>query len=101
MISVVLASCLFATGGALMKISDGFSRPWPSLGVAALFLVGAVVMSRAIRADGLTTAWLLGLGVEAVLSIGVGMLLFSERLSNFQAAGVALVIGGTALVKNA
>ena len=99
MAAVIVASCLFASGGALMKVSDGFTRMWPSAGVIAMFCLGAFLVARALRTEGLSTVWIVGLGIEAVVSVMLGMLLFSEQFSNFQIAGVVLILGGTVLTE--
>jgi multidrug transporter EmrE-like cation transporter len=99
MTAVIVASCLFASGGALMKVSDGFTRVWPSAGVVLLFGLGVVLVARALRTEGLTTVWIVGLGVEAAASVVLGLWLFSEQFSNFQIAGIVLILGGTVLTE--
>jgi multidrug transporter EmrE-like cation transporter len=96
---VIAASLAFATGGAFMKAAAGFTRPWPSAAVVALFVVGAFLLARAVVADGLSTAYTYGLGVEAILSIVVGMCWFGERLSPVQLIGISLIIVGVAGVR--
>jgi multidrug transporter EmrE-like cation transporter len=98
-IAVVLASVAFAVGGAVMKVSDGFSRPWPSAAAALLFLAGAVLLGFAIGSQGLSTAYTVGLGIEAVVSIGLGCWVFGERLSGPQAVGMILILAGVASVR--
>jgi multidrug transporter EmrE-like cation transporter len=97
MAAVIVASCLFASGGALMKVSNGFTRMWPGAGVIVLFCLGAFLVARVLRSEGLSTAWIVGLGIEAVVSVMLGMVLFSEQFANFQIAGMVLVLGGTVL----
>lgn len=99
MIAVVVASLAFGVGGAFMKASDGFTRLWPSASVAALFIVGSVMLARAIRNDGLSTAYVVGLGIEAVVAIGLGLLLFGEHLTVPRVAGLALITVGVAVVR--
>jgi len=99
MAAVIVASCLFASGGALMKVSNGFTRMWPSAGVIVMFCVGAFLVARALRTGGLSTVWIVGLGIEAVVSVMLGMVLFSEHFSNFQIAGLVLILGGTVLTE--
>jgi multidrug transporter EmrE-like cation transporter len=82
-----------------MKVSDGFTRVWPSAGVIAMFIVGAYLVARALRTEGLSTVWIIGLGIEAVVSVALGIWLFSEHFSNFQIAGVVLILGGTLLTE--
>jgi multidrug transporter EmrE-like cation transporter len=97
--AVILASLAFAIGGAFMKASDGFSRPWPSAGVAVLFLAGAVLLGFAVGAEGLSTAYTIGLGIEAVVSIGLGHWMFGERLTAPQVLGVVLILAGVVSVR--
>ena len=82
-----------------MKASNGFTRLWPSIAVAALFLAGSVMLARAVRGQGLSTAYVLGLGMEAVVSIGLGMWLFGERVTPGQIAGIVLITAGVAIVR--
>jgi multidrug transporter EmrE-like cation transporter len=96
---VILASLAFALGGACMKLSDGFSRPWPSAAVAVLFLVGAVLLGMAIGSEGLSTAYTIGLGIEAAVSIALGRWMFGEHLTGPQLLGVLLILAGVVSVR--
>jgi multidrug transporter EmrE-like cation transporter len=97
--AVILASLAFAIGGAFMKLSDGFARPWPSAAVAVFFLAGAVLLGFAIGSEGLSTAYTIGLGIEAVVSIGLGCWIFGERLTLPQVLGVLLILAGVVSVR--
>jgi multidrug transporter EmrE-like cation transporter len=97
--AVILASLAFAIGGAFMKVSDGFTRPWPSAAVAVCFLAGAVLLGFAIGSQGLSTAYTIGLGIEAVVSIGLGCWVFGERLTIPQFLGVVLILAGVVSVR--
>jgi small multidrug resistance pump len=99
LVTVTAASLAFALGGALMKPSHGFTRPWPSLAVALLFVAGAALLARAIRSDQLATTYAVGLGLEAMLTVGVGLLVFGEHLSATGACGVLLIATGVAAIR--
>ena len=92
--TVTLASLAFAVGGAVMKPSHGFSRLWPSLAVAALFLTRAVLLARAVQTNQLATTYLIGLGIEAANTIALGLILFGEHLSVFRLGGLILIAAG-------
>jgi small multidrug resistance pump len=96
---VVAASVTFGLGGAWMKGSDGFARLWPSVAALACFLVGAALLTMAVRSDGLSTAYTLGLGMEALVSIALGRYLFGEHLAGGQAVGVGLILAGVVAVR--
>jgi multidrug transporter EmrE-like cation transporter len=96
---VIAASVAFGVGGAFMKSSDGFSRVVPSTCVIVLFVVGAVLLTRAVQAQGLSAAYILGLGIEVLVSVGLGRYLFDERLTPYQLVGALLILAGVATVR--
>ncbi len=93
MVEIAVASVAFATGGALMKWSDGFSRLGPSAAVGVLFLLGAAAMARAVTTEGLSSAFVMGLGIEAVVSVAMGVMLLGERLAPVEWGGIGLIVG--------
>jgi len=99
MVHVIAASCAFSVGGALMKASNGFNRLLPSLLVGVLFVVGAALMAKAVTHDRLSTAFVMGLGVEAVVSVGIGATLLGERMQLSQWTGIALIVIGVGIVR--
>lgn len=99
MVEVAVASLAFGVGGALMKWSDGFSRIVPSAAVGMLFLLGAAAMARAVTADGLSTAFVMGLGIEAVVSVALGVAVLGERLRPMEWGGIGLIVAGVALLR--
>jgi len=64
-----------------------------------LFVAGAALLARAVQADQLATTYAVGLGVEAILSAGLGLLVFGERLSVGSACGLVLIGAGVAAVR--
>jgi small multidrug resistance pump len=96
---VVVASIAFAVGGALMKLAAGAASVIPMVGVAVLFVAGGLLLSQAVRTQGLSVAYLAGLGIEAVVSVGIGRYVFNERLSAPQAVGLLLIAAGIASVR--
>ena len=99
MATLILASVAFSAGGAFMKPSGGFTRLGPSLAVVACFLVGAVLLTRAVSQGNLSTTYVIGLGLEALVSVGVGLLLLGERLTALQTVGLACILVGLVVVR--
>lgn len=99
MVEVAVASIAFATGGVVMKWSDGFSRVGPSVLVGVLFLLGAAAMARAVTSDGLSTAFVMGLGIEAVASVLLGVTVLGERLGPVEWGGIGLIVAGVGLLR--
>lgn len=96
-LSLVAALC-FVAGGAFMKLSSGFARPMPGVAALALFLVGAVAQTLAMKHGEMGVAYVFILGLEAVLAFAIGALLFRESVSAAKLLGVALIVGGFALL---
>lgn len=100
MAAIIIGSVAFSVGGAFMRLSDGFTRLWPSVLVAACFVVGAGFLARAVHRGGLGQTYVLGLGIEAVISVGIGLAVLGERLTVAQTAGIAIILVGLFTVKH-
>jgi small multidrug resistance pump len=94
MATIIIGSLAFSVGGAFMRLSDGFTKFWPSLAIAVCFVIGAAFLARAVNHGGLSTTFVIGLGVEAVLSVGIGLALLGERLTAAQTVGIAIILIG-------
>jgi multidrug transporter EmrE-like cation transporter len=99
MSTIVGASVAFSVGGALLKPSAGFTRAAPTVAACLCFMVGALLMARALMSTTMSTAVVLGLGIEAVVAVAIGLLLLGETLTLVQASGVAFVVFGVALLR--
>ena len=85
--------------GALMKFSEGLHRVWPIAAIVVLFIVGALLLAIAVRREGLSVAYVVGLGCEAVIAVGLGRWLFDERLTPWQSVGLLFIAVGVAGVR--
>jgi len=100
MATIIIGSVAFSIGGAFMRLSEGFTRLWPSLVVASCFVVGAAFLAKAVNRGGLSTTFVIGLGFEALISVGIGLALLGERLTVAQTAGIAIILVGLATLKH-
>ncbi|MET0908825.1 MAG: SMR family transporter [Ilumatobacteraceae bacterium] len=96
---VIAASVSFGVGGVFMKASEGFSRLLPSVFLLVMFVVGAVFLTLAVRSMGLSAAYVLGLGIEVLVSVGHGRYLYDEHLSPPQVLGALLIVAGVATIR--
>lgn len=96
---LIMASLAFSVGGVLMKPSHGFTRLGPSVGILVCFALGAVLLTRAVNQGNLSTTYVIGLGLEAVVSVAVGLLLLGETLTPSQAVGIGLILSGLVAVR--
>jgi small multidrug resistance pump len=99
MATIILGSVAFSIGGAFMRLSDGFTKFWPSVLIAACFVIGAGFLAKAVNEGGLSTTFVVGLGIEAVVSVAIGLAILGERLNLSQGAGVAIILVGLVTLK--
>jgi drug/metabolite transporter (DMT)-like permease len=62
------------------------------------FVLGAAFLTRAVNTSNMSTTVIVGLGFEAVITVGIGFFILGDRLTIRQGAGMLLVLAGTALV---
>jgi len=94
-----LAAALYVSGGMFMKLSQGLSRLYPALALVALFSAGALVQAWAMRREELGSSYVVVLGLEALIVVGVGSMIFAEPVTGKLICGVALVVAGIFLLR--
>ncbi len=100
MVAILVGSLAFSVGGAFMGTSAGFTRLWPSVIVAACFVIGSAFLAKAVHRGGLSTTFVVGLGFEAVMSVVIGLALLNERLTGAQIVGIAIILVGLVTLKH-
>lgn len=81
-----------------MKSSAGMTRLTPTLLFFFLFATGALFQALALRYAELGVAYVVVLGLEAVLAVVLGILVFSEQISPLKCLGVLAVVIGITLL---
>ncbi len=94
----LVAALLFTFGGVFMKLSNGFARLSPGFAALALFVAGATAQTYALRYGELGVAYVFVLGLEAILAFTFGAVFFGESVTLAKLCGVALIVGGFALL---
>lgn len=92
-------SVSFSIGAAFMKASHGFSRPVPSAVVAGFFLAGAILLSRAVMTDSMASAVVIGLGIEAVVTVLIGAFVLGDSVRATHLLGMALIVAGVGVLR--
>ena len=96
---VTLSALAFAVGGIFMKMSEGLTR-WPaSIGVFALFGLGAALNALAMTRGELGVVYVTVLGLEAVLAFGFGVYFFHETVTPLRVLAVSLVVLGIGILR--
>lgn len=96
----IAAALAFTVGGVFMKLSQGLTQPLPTLAMLGLFALGAALLTLSIDARGeLGPAYLVVLGLEAVLAFAFGAMLFGENANLGRMVGLGLLIAGMVLIE--
>ena len=77
-----------------LKYADGFTRLWPSVATVVAMVVSVVLLGWAARTLPLGTAYAVWVGVGAVGTAAVGMLLFGEPSTVARLLSLTLVVAG-------
>jgi small multidrug resistance pump len=95
---LLLAITAEVVGTTLLKYTEGFTRLWPSVGSLTGYAISFVLLSQTLKTldIGVTYAVWSGIGTAAIAVIGA--LAFHEPMTAAKIAGLALIIGGVALV---
>ncbi|WP_323055067.1 multidrug efflux SMR transporter [Saccharopolyspora sp. NFXS83] len=92
---LVLAICSEVVGTVSLKLSEGFSKPLPSvlvvLGYGAAFAALGLVLKMGLPVGVVYAIWS-GAGVALIALIGAAFL--GESITAVQLGGLALIIGG-------
>jgi len=77
-----------------LKYTDGFTRPWPSIGTLGAMLVSIVLLGMAMKELPVGTAYAVWTGVGAVGTALLGIYLFGDPASVARLACLAMIAGG-------
>jgi multidrug transporter EmrE-like cation transporter len=94
LIQLILASIIYALGGLCMKSSIGLTRPLPTAMLFGLFILGATLQTLGMRHTDLGVAYIMVLGMEAVVALGLSVIFLHEDWSFSRLGAVATVVVG-------
>lgn len=82
-----------------MKLSDGFSRPVPSVVTVVAMIVSFALLAWAMRILPLGTAYMIWTGIGAVGAFVVGIILLGEAVTPMRVVAALLIASGIVLMK--
>jgi small multidrug resistance pump len=85
-------------GTSLLKLSDGFSRLWPSLGVLVAYGVSFYCLSQVLRDIPTGIAYAIWSGVGIVLIATIGWVFFKQTLDLPAVIGLGLIVAGVLVI---
>jgi quaternary ammonium compound-resistance protein SugE len=92
---ILVIAGLFEVGWAIgLKYTDGFSRLWPTVATVVAMLVSLGLLGIAMKTLPVGTAYSVWVGVGAVGTVALGIVMLGEPVSAARLASVALIIAG-------
>lgn len=91
----LLGAIAFETLSAvLLRFSDGYKKPLPTVGMAVSFIIVFILAAQALTVLPLSIGYPVWAGGCAISTAIVGVLAFGEKKTWTKAVGVALVVAG-------
>ncbi|HJV53852.1 MAG TPA: quaternary ammonium compound efflux SMR transporter SugE [Noviherbaspirillum sp.] len=92
---ILILAGLFEVAWAIgLKYSEGFTRLWPSIGTAIAMIASVGLLGIAMKSLPVGTAYAVWVGVGAVGTVILGIVLFGESAAAARLVSVALIVAG-------
>ena len=93
--AILVVAGLFEVGWAIgLKYTDGFTRPWPTTWTVLAMVISLWLLGIAMKSLPVGTAYAVWVGVGAVGTVILGIVLFDEPANAARVISVALIIAG-------
>lgn len=96
---LILAGLFEVVWAYCLKLSDGFTRPVPTAVTLATMLASFLLLSLAMRALPLGTAYTIWTGIGALGAFAVGVAVLGEPADAPRILAAALILAGIVLMK--
>lgn len=92
---ILIAAGLFEVGWAIgLKYTEGFTRLWPTIWTLLAIIISLWLLGIAMKSLPVGTAYSIWVGVGAVGTVILGIILFGEPVNVARLVSVALIIAG-------
>jgi multidrug resistance protein EbrA len=86
-------------GSSMLKVSNGFKKLFPSIGVIIGMGIAFYCLSLSLNTIPLGTAYAIWSGIGTALTALVGVIVYKERFNLKKFLGLVLIIGGVVVLK--
>ena len=97
-ILLLLAISAEVIGTSFLRLSEGMTRPLPTLLVFGAYAIAMALLSRVVLSIPLGVTYALWSGIGTVVIVLVGRFAYSQSLSPTQLIGIGLITAGVVLV---
>jgi quaternary ammonium compound-resistance protein SugE len=92
---ILVVAGLFEIGWAIgLKYTEGFTRPWPVIGTVLTMIISLGLLGIAMKSLPVGTAYSVWVGVGAVGTVILGIVLLGEPANAARLISVALILAG-------
>lgn len=91
---LLAAIALEVSGTTCMKLSDGFSRVLPSIGMIVLYVASIACLAMAVKMIEIGVAYAIWSAVGIALIAAIGVVFFREQLTSLQLFFLAVIVVG-------
>ena len=93
--AILVVAGLFEVGWAIgLKYTEGFTRLWPTVGTVLAMLISLGLLGIAMKSLPVGTAYAVWVGVGAVGTAILGIVLFEEQANPARLLSLALILAG-------
>lgn len=85
-------------GTSLLQLSNQFTKPLPSLGVALCYGMAFYLLSHALKSIPVGLAYAIWSGLGVVLISLIGLVAFKQKLDVPAVIGLVLIVGGVVVI---
>lgn len=92
---VLIVAALFEIAWAVgLKFTEGFTRPWPSLGVGVALVISVALLGWAAKSLPIGTAYAVWTGLGAAGTIVCGIFFLGEPMTLNRMVCIGLILAG-------
>lgn len=93
--TLLVIAGLFEVAWAIgLKYTEGFTRPWPTVGTVVAMIMSLWLLGIAMKSLPVGTAYSVWVGVDAAGTVLLGIVLLGEPVNATRLVSVALIIAG-------
>ena len=93
--AILVIAGLFEVGWAIgLKYTEGFTRLWPTVGTVLAMVISLGLLGMAMKSLPVGTAYAVWVGVGAVGTAILGIVLFEEQANPARLLSLALILAG-------
>ncbi|GIO25341.1 multidrug efflux SMR transporter [Oceanobacillus sp. J11TS1] len=93
-----LAILCEAFGSTMLKLSEGFSLLYPSIGVVVGYLASFTFLGLSLKSIPLSNAYAIWAGLGTAFTVAIGIVLFREDISFVKVLAVLFIIAGVVIL---